>query len=66
MKKTAFVDAAIVICGIPILYGVLRYLRGAFDGSDRVFAYLIAIIVTLAVLRGLHCLIHGKSNHESK
>lgn len=64
MKKTTILDAVVIVCGMAILYALLRHLRATLDGGERVFAYLVVICCTGFALKGIHYLIHGKAREK--
>ncbi len=66
MKRICILDTVVIVCGVPALWAVLQYLRSTFEGAERVFAYLVAIVATGVVVKGIYFLIQGKVREKSE
>ena len=66
MKKIRILDTVVIVCDVPALWAALQYLRGTFEGAERVVAYLVAIVATGLVVKGIYFLIQGKAREKSE
>lgn len=66
MKKIRILDTVVIVCGVPALWAALQYLRGTFEGAERVVVYLVAIAATGVVVKGIYFLIQGKAREKSE